>query len=112
MSPIATAVQRRRTCLYASSFLVPVLSLGISAVNAQQPASPNLLPSIEVEAPADKSRTASKPASQPASASRRVVPTAQQAPPDAQQSGTAGKAQLGVGSAAPIVVPMCHGRPL
>jgi vitamin B12 transporter len=106
VSSIATAAQRRRTCLYTSSFLVPVLSLGISAANAQQSASPNLLPSIEVEAPADKSRTASQPASQPASASRRVVPTAQQAPPDAQQSGTAGKPQPVVVSPTAIETPI------
>jgi vitamin B12 transporter len=73
---------------------VPVLSLGFSAAaRAQQSASPNLLPSIEVEAPSDKSRTQSEPASQPPSVSHRVVPTAQQAPTDAQPSGTPGKEQ-------------------
>src|SRR6202790_27216 len=105
MSSIATAAQRRRTCLFASSFLVPVFSLWISAANAQQSASPNLLPTIEVEAPADKSRTPSEPASQPASASRRVVPATQRAPTDAQQSGTAGKPQAVVVSPTAIETP-------
>jgi vitamin B12 transporter len=94
MSSLIKAVTRRRTNWLASCFLVPVLSLGFSAAaRAQQSASPNLLPSIEVEAPSDKSRTQSEPASQPPSVSHRVVPTAQQAPTDAQPSGTPGKEQ-------------------
>src|SRR5260221_14419430 len=93
MSSTITAAARHRTCWLASSFLAPVVSLGISAAQAQQSASPNLLPGIEVEAPSNKSRSQSEPASQPPSASRRVVPTAQQAPADAQPSGTPGKQQ-------------------
>src|ERR1700687_5770007 len=94
MSSHIKAALRRRTCLLASSFLVPVLSLGISAVaKAQQSSSPNVLPTIEVEAPSDKSRTRSEPAPDRPTVSRRVVPTTQQAPTDAQQSGTPGKEQ-------------------
>src|ERR1700676_3648545 len=106
MSSIIQAAARQRNFWLASSFLVPVLSLQISAAKAQQSASPNLLPTIEVEAPADKSRTQSEPASQPASASRRVVPATQRAPTDAQQSGTAGKPQAVVVSPTAIETPI------
>ena len=47
MSSIRKAAARRRTYLLASTFLVPVLSLGISAAKAQQ-APPDQLPPIEV----------------------------------------------------------------
>ena len=94
MSPtITAAAARRRTCLLASSFLVPVLSLGISGAHAQQSASPNLLPTIEIEAPADKNKPRSKPGSDRPTTSRRAVPATQQTPPDAQQSGTSSKQQ-------------------
>jgi len=93
MSSTLKAAQRRRTCLLASSFLVPVFSLQISAAHAQQSASPNVLPTIEVEAPLDKSRTRPEPAPDRPAVTRRVVPTTQQAPADAQQSGTPGKEQ-------------------
>src|SRR4030081_3688616 len=93
MSSTIKAAARRRTYWFASSFLVPVLSLGISAAKAQQSASPNVLPTIEVEAPSDKSRTRSQPAPDRPTVSRRVVPTPRQAPTDAQQSGTLAKEQ-------------------
>jgi len=93
MSSFPKAAQRRRTYLLASSFLVPVLSLGISAAKAQQSASPNLLPTIEVEAPPDQSRTRIEPAPDQSAASRRAVPTARQTSTDAPPSGTPGKEQ-------------------
>jgi vitamin B12 transporter len=93
MSSIIKAATRRRTYWLASSFLVPVLSLGFSAAKAQQSASPDLLPTIEVEAPSDKSRTRSEPAPDRTTVSRRVAPTAQQAPSNAQPSGTPAKEQ-------------------
>ena len=93
MSSIIKAAARRRTYWLASSFLVPVLSFGFSAAKAQQSASPNLLPTIEVEAPSDKSRTRPEPVPEQTTVSRRVVPTAQQAPSDAQPSGTPAKEQ-------------------
>jgi vitamin B12 transporter len=91
MSSAIVAAQQRRSFLLASSFFVPVFYLGISAANAQQSASPNLLPTIEVDAPANQSRTRSEPAAERPSVSRRAVPTAQQAPTNAQQSGRPGK---------------------
>ena len=91
MSSTIVAAQPRRSCLLASSFLVPVLSLGISAVHAQQSASPNLLPTIEVEAPANQTRTRPEPAAERPSRSRRPAPTAPQVPTDAQQSGKPAK---------------------
>jgi vitamin B12 transporter len=93
MSSNITAALRRRSCLLTSSFLVPVLSLGISAAKAQQSASPNVLPTIEVEAPPDKKKPRLEPAPDRPAVSRRVVPAPQQAPAEAQQSGTPGKQQ-------------------
>jgi vitamin B12 transporter len=93
MSSTIKAAERRRTCLLASTFLVPVLSLGISAAKAQQSASPNLLPTIEVEAPPDKKKPRLEPAPDRPAASRRVVPAPHRAPTDAQQAGTPGKQQ-------------------
>jgi vitamin B12 transporter len=87
MSSAIVAAQRRRNYLLASTFLGPILSLGISAAEAQQSASPNLLPTIEVQAPANQSTNRSEPAAERPSVSRRAVPTAQQAPTDAQQAG-------------------------
>jgi vitamin B12 transporter len=92
MSSNITAAQLRRAFLLASTFLVPFLSLGIPAAKAQQSASPNLLPAIEVEAPPDKSRTRAEPAPDQPAVSRRAVPTTRQTSTDAQQqSGTPGK---------------------
>src|SRR5260370_1806926 len=93
MSSIIKAAARRRTYWLASSFLVPVLSLGFSAAKAQQSASPNLLPTIEVEAPSDKSRPRPEPAPDRTTVSRRVVPTPQQAPTNAHPPVTPAKEQ-------------------
>jgi vitamin B12 transporter len=87
MSSAIVAAQRRRNYLLASTFLGQILSLGISAAEAQQSASPNLLPTIEVQAPANRSTSRLEPAAERPSVSRRAVPTAQQAPTDAQQAG-------------------------
>ena len=103
---IATAAQRRRTYWLASSFLVPVLSLGVSAAKAQQSASPNVLPTIEVEAPGDKKKPRSEPVPDRPTASRRVVPTPQQAPGDAQQAGTSSQQQAIVVSPTAIETPI------
>src|SRR5580693_3116160 len=77
MSSAILAATRRCTFLLASSFLVPVLSLGISAARAQQ-ASPDQLPPIEVSPPGDESRTRAKPATDSYSYSRRAVPNVSQ----------------------------------
>jgi vitamin B12 transporter len=103
---IATAAQRRRTYWLASSFLVPVLSLGVSAAKAQQSASPNVLPTIEVQAPGDKKKPRLEPVPDRPTASRRVVPTPQQAPGDAQQSGTSSQQQAIVVSPTAIETPI------
>src|SRR3982074_2126651 len=93
MSSTIKAAARRRTYWLASSFLAPVLSLGISAAKAQQSASPNVLPTIEVEAPSETSRTRPEPSPDRLTTSRPVVPTPRQAPAGAQPSGTPGKEQ-------------------
>jgi iron complex outermembrane receptor protein len=72
-STTIVAAQPRRSCLLACRFLVPVLSLGISAVHAQQPSS-DLLPPIEVSPAGDQNRTRAKPTSDQESGSRRVAP--------------------------------------
>ncbi len=66
----ATAAQRRRACLLASSFLVPVLCFGISAAHAQQIA--QALPPIEISSP-DENRTRAKPKADQEQGSGRVV---------------------------------------
>jgi iron complex outermembrane receptor protein len=70
--------RRRRAFLLASTFLVPIVSLGVSTANAQQSASPDLLPPIEVVRPGDENRTRAKPAADTGSYSRRPVPNASQ----------------------------------
>jgi vitamin B12 transporter len=106
MSSIRKAAARRRTYLLASTFLVPVLSLSISAAKAQQSASPNLLPSIEVEAPADKKRAHPEPAPEQPSASRRAVPAGQQSATDAKPSGKPDKETAVVVSPTATVTPV------
>src|SRR5713226_7169131 len=77
MSSTLKAAQRRRTCLLASSFLVPVLSLGIPTAKAQQISS-DQLPPIEVSPPGDQNRTRAKPVNDEGSGSRRVAPNVSQ----------------------------------
>ena len=73
MSSIITAV-RRRHLLKASSFLVPLLSLGNSGAHAQQTAVSEQLPPIEVSAPTDPNRTRAKPNYDEGGGPRRVAP--------------------------------------
>jgi iron complex outermembrane receptor protein len=77
MSSTLKAATRRRICLLASSFLVPVLSLAISAAKAQQ-ASQDQLPPIEISPPGDENRTRAKPVNDQGSGSRRVAPNVSQ----------------------------------
>jgi len=65
---------RRRHLLLASNFLAPLLSLGISGAHAQQPASTDQLPPIEVSPPGDQNRTRAKPSADEGSGTRRVAP--------------------------------------
>src|SRR6266849_1092030 len=73
MSSAIVAAQRRRNYLLASTVLGPILSLGISAAEAQQSAS-NPLPAIEISSPEDQTRTRAKPITDEGSGSRRVAP--------------------------------------
>jgi iron complex outermembrane receptor protein len=73
MPSIIAAAQRRRNCLFVSTFLVTSFSLQISAARAQQ-ASPDPLPPIVVGAPVDETRTLAKPVTAEESGSRRVAP--------------------------------------
>src|SRR5258708_37139999 len=72
---IATAARRRsRICLLTSTFLVRVLCLSISAARAQQTASADQPPPIEVTPPGDQNRPRAKPLPDEGSGSRRAVP--------------------------------------
>ena len=72
---IATAKRRRsRICLLASIFFIPVICLSISTASAQQTASAEQLPPIEVNPPGDQNRTRAKPVPDEGSGSRRAVP--------------------------------------
>ncbi|UPK04590.1 TonB-dependent receptor [Bradyrhizobium sp. 170] len=73
MSSIIATRQRRYWL--ASSFLIPVASLGISGAQAQQTPSEQL-PPIEITSPTDPNRTRAKPTYDEPSTSRRVVPAA------------------------------------
>lgn len=72
MSSTITAARRRRLLL-ASSFLAPIMALGISGAQAQQTASADQLPAIEVNPPGDQNRTRAKPTYDEGSGTRRVV---------------------------------------
>src|SRR2546429_8084158 len=67
-----TATRQRRFWL-TSTFLIPIVSLGISGAQAQTPPSEQL-PPIEVTSPTDPNRTRAKPTYDEGSTSRRVVP--------------------------------------
>jgi iron complex outermembrane receptor protein len=71
----STSATRQRRFWLASSFLVPIVSLGISGAQAQQTPSEQL-PPIEVTSPTDPNRTRAKPTYDEPSTSRRVVPAA------------------------------------
>ena len=88
MSSIINAAKRRRICLLASSFLVPIVSLSISAARAQQSAAPDQLPAIEVNPPKPVDRNRIEPSPEWASRLGRVNRSpAQQPTPVAQPSG-------------------------
>jgi iron complex outermembrane receptor protein len=73
MSSLIKAATRCRTNWLASSFLVPLVSLGFSTAQAQQ-ASPEQLPPIEISPPGDQNRTRARPIDEEGSGPRRVAP--------------------------------------
>jgi iron complex outermembrane receptor protein len=72
MSSVSLAAQRRRICWLATTFLVPVLSSGVSTARAQQVAA--ALPPIEINAPNDENRTRARPRTDQEQGSRRIAP--------------------------------------
>ena len=104
MSSPIIAAQRLRSYLLALSFLVPVLSLGLSTAKAEPSTSPDQLPPIEVNPPGDANRTRAKPIADQEPGSRRVVPNVSQtgspnvaptnSPSVAPASGAAGSRQF------------------
>src|SRR5712664_1831050 len=73
MSSAIVAAQQRRSFLLASTFFVSILSLGISAAQAQQPPA-DQLPPVEISPAGDPNRTRAKAVSDEGSGSRRVAP--------------------------------------
>src|SRR5947208_9793735 len=69
----STSATRQRRFWLTSTFLIPIVSLGISGAQAQQAPSEQL-PPIEVTSPTDPNRTRAKPTYDEASTSRRVAP--------------------------------------
>jgi vitamin B12 transporter len=95
MSSFSWAAKRHRSYLLAPTVLVPIVVFDPSPARAQQAASPNLLPPIEVSPPKNVEATA--PTDQ-ASNPRRVAPApAQQTSATMPQPGPAG-------TVAPVVV--------
>jgi iron complex outermembrane receptor protein len=84
MSSSIQAVTRHRRYWLASTFLLPVLSLGMPAAKAQQ--APEQLPPISVTAPVDATQTRAKPVSDDGYGQRRVAQptTSPTAKPNAQ----------------------------
>src|SRR5436190_23958347 len=72
MSSVTTAARRRRHLLLATSFLATVVP-GISGAQAQQTASADQLPALEVNPPGDQNRTRAKPTYDEGSGTRRIV---------------------------------------
>jgi iron complex outermembrane recepter protein len=73
MSSALLAAQQRRSLLLATTFFLPILSLGFSAARAQPV--PAQLPPIEINAPGDQNRTRAKPISDEGSGSRLMAPS-------------------------------------
>lgn len=74
MSSSIPAARRRRRFWLASSFLVPILLLGGSAAQAQQAASADQLPLIEISPPVDQNRTRAQPTYDEGGGPRRAAP--------------------------------------
>jgi iron complex outermembrane receptor protein len=83
----STSATRQRRFWLTTSFLIPIVSLGVSGAQAQQTASEQL-PPIEVTSPTDPNRTRAKPIYDEGSTSRRVVPAAAPSTGTRPASGT------------------------
>jgi vitamin B12 transporter len=103
MSSIIKAAPRRRCLLLTSSFLGSLLPFAISTANAQQSASPNLLPPIEVSPPKNAD-TRAPPTDRNTNSRRVVAAPARQTPADAPPAGTPDSAPTVVSPTA-IVTP-------
>jgi iron complex outermembrane receptor protein len=76
MSSATSVARQRRQLLLASSFLVPLLFLANSGARAQQTASADQLPPIEVSPPVDQNRTRARLTDDDTPGPRRVAPNA------------------------------------
>jgi iron complex outermembrane receptor protein len=74
MSSTSTAAKRRRIYPFASSFLLPIVCLSVPAAHAQQPASYEPLPPIEINPPKIETRSRTEPSPDLNSRSGRIVP--------------------------------------
>jgi len=90
VSSIIRTTRRHRACLLASTFLVPTLSVGLSAASAQQASPADQLPPIEVSPPLDETRTRAKPISDDGYGARQVAPnTSPTSSPNGSPAGNA-----------------------
>src|SRR3954452_2581806 len=88
MSCIIPAARRRRACLLATSILIPVICQSVSAARAQQTASAEKLPAVEVNPPKPVDRNRVEPSPEWASRLGRITRvTTPQTTPAAQPSG-------------------------
>jgi iron complex outermembrane recepter protein len=87
MSSVTLTAPRRRIRLLASSFLVPMLWLGIAPARAQQ-AAPGELPQIDVSPPRDENQTRARTVPDQDSGSRRVAPTVSSSPSSSPSSSS------------------------
>lgn len=101
LSPVIAA-RRRRARLLSSCVLFSALACGTPPAVAQQSASPDLLPQVQVDAPRAKPASATAP-SPAASGSRRAV-RPQQPPAQAPAFATGLTRDVGAGIAGPVVV--------
>ncbi|WP_249165359.1 TonB-dependent receptor [Bradyrhizobium sp. AUGA SZCCT0431] len=107
MSSTTPVAKRRRHLLLASSVLAPIMALGISGAQAQQTATADQLPAIEVNPPGDQNRTRAKPASDQGSGTRRVVapnpsPSSNRSPAPGTGSNVASQGDGQGGGGAPV----------
>src|ERR1700682_5369788 len=74
MSSFITAARGRRFFGLSSCLLPPIVLLGTSGAQAQQAASADQLPPIEVSPPVDQNRTRAQPTYDESAGPRRVAP--------------------------------------
>src|SRR3954471_3835381 len=105
MSCIIPAARRRRACLLATSFLIPVIYQSVSTARAQETASAEELPAVEVNPPKPVDRNRVEPSPEWASRLGHATRTQTQQPaPAAQPAARPAPAATPAGPAAPNIL--------